>query len=193
MKSLDTDNRENTIINSTQSSIEIPKNSLVLNELYVRRNVRNCIYALRHKTRKEIEIVAAKSFNHSLGRIIDNLETKEWMSIYRNRNSILVEILEDNIEDEALFIRQSYYIETYLSKGYKLYRNRPTPKFKLRKVYHITEIEDKHSISLYIESNNRNRTLVGNFYNESELQKFVSTHYPDGKVTHLVRQNDETT
>lgn len=141
---------------------------------------KNVVYCFLDSDLRYAQVFSTVSIVQHLGRILEEIESSGEYSVLRERlKDTKIRILEVDILETDLKLRQAYWIDLYTKKGYKMYKELTPIRYNLET---IVEWEGGRAEYRLYARNKRKSILLGRFRKKGELEDFLSESYPDGKV-----------
>jgi hypothetical protein len=146
---------------------------------------RPCVYALKHRLEKRIQIFGSMNALVHLGRVLEDVKASgEYTKLRDDLKDVQLVILETDLVQEDLRLSTSNWIYKYECMGYVLYKDIAPLKYILE-----TTLEYKAGrlcYFLYAKSNPKSRILLGIFDKKKHLMSFKREHYPGKRISALI-------
>lgn len=145
----------------------------------------NCVYVFENENKKHIQIYSSKNMvSHLLETCKEIQLSGEYSQLRNEMKEVKIKILETNLEPNQLRIRQSYWIDLYRDKGYKLYK-------EISPIKYTIDVEFGYQYGrihffVYLKNTRKDTKLIGVFPNKTSMEKWMRKHYPGKKVSNIV-------
>ncbi len=160
-----------------------------LNEI---REAVNVVYGLVNEVDKRVYISHGVSLISSLSRIMSEINSPKFRQLSEDLNHVKITLYEIGTVDKKLReVKARHILDSYIERGYSEYTNTNLVQYRFLK--DIIMIKTLNYIRLQLVNKNKDKILLGLFRKEIEYQRYMNSHYPDGKINDIIMSTNSYT